>query len=286
MITDLINNITTDYKITTDYTFDYKFYMHLYPDLKNYGIVDNLTALNHWENFGKFEHRVCNHNMLMIKINHYLKDNLEKIENIHLCPIMPIKINILIRTHNRPTLFNMCMNSILEQNIKCNILVSLDSVSNFDYISKYNDIESHYYEIKNSNKYKYNLYCNFLMENVNSGWILFLDDDDIFLHKNSLHIILQNIECEDNIIIWKYLRTDKEIFPIDIHNIQKGEIASCNFCFHSKFKNLSLWKDVQCGDYYFFKELVSKYSFKIKYIPISLTSIIQINKISNFGQNE
>src|SRR5437868_7038068 len=40
-------------------TFDYKFYLEHYPDLKRAGITTQESALTHWINHGKKEGRVC-----------------------------------------------------------------------------------------------------------------------------------------------------------------------------------------------------------------------------------
>ena len=57
---------------------------------------------------------------------------------------------------------------------------------------------------------------------VKEGWIIFLDDDDMFLTNNSLSIISSYISSESDLIIWNYLRPDKIISPNN--NFVKGEI--------------------------------------------------------------
>ena len=50
-----------------------------------------------------------------------------------------------------------------------------------DYLNKYKNnqrIEFHPIQVDSSEKYKFNLYCNFLMKQVKEGWLMFLDDDD------------------------------------------------------------------------------------------------------------
>ena len=113
----------------------------------------------------------------------------------------------------------------------------------------------------------------------------FLDDDDMFLHPNAIRIILQHIENDYDLIIWKFLRSDGEIYPKDLNNIKKGEICSCNFCFHSKFKKVSKWLPKQFGDFYFFESLIEKFDFNLKFIPITLTGNIENTKIGNFGRS-
>ena len=70
-----------------------------------------------------------------------------------------------------------------------------------------------YIEVESKEKYKFNLYCNVLMSKVESGWIMFLDDDDKLTHNKVLSIINENIEDENIMYIWKFLRPDKIIYP-------------------------------------------------------------------------
>lgn len=282
----LLQTINDDEYKSNNLNFDYEFYINLYPDVIQSGFKDYDKALGHWNNFGKFEGRVCNNDMLLLKLKTSLKNTIEKIGNTNIT--LPnhnnYLINILVRTHSRPELFSSCINSIYQQNLDCKIISSFDNTEDLNYLVNYPEIEAIYLSISNTHKYKFNLYCNHLMEHVQDGWIFFLDDDDMFLHPNSLKIILQNIETEFDLIIWKFLRPDGEIYPKNIDNIKLGEICSCNFCFHSRFKNLASWQSRKCGDYYFFSELISRFNFNIKLIPISLTSNIEVNKIGNFGR--
>lgn len=282
----LIQNLNNQEFKNNNHTFDFNFYVKLYPDIIQSGFGTYHKALSHWDNFGKFEGRVCNQDMLNTKLAKTLKDNIEKINRryISLPNIQHPSINILVRTHSRPELFRTCLNSIYKQNIDCRILVSYDNYNDLDYILEHPDIEPIYLSISSNDKYRFNLYCNHLMSSVHSGWIFFLDDDDMFLHFNSLNIILNNIDNEFDLIIWKFLRTDGEIYPRDINNIRQGEICSCNFCFHSRFKQLSLWPSKKCGDYAFFQNLINTFDFNIKFIPITLTSNIENDKIGNFGK--
>lgn len=268
--------------------FDYQFYLKTYPDIVKSGFSNYNKALTHWESFGRFEGRVCNKDMMNTKLRNNIHQNIQEIKRYVSLPNIDIPIvNILVRTHSRPNLFKICLDSIYKQNIDCRIIVSFDKIEDLHYISEHPDVDINYLSLTSSNnKYSFNLYCNYLLSYVSDGWIFFLDDDDMFLHPNSLNIVFSHIETEYDIIIWKFLRSDGEIYPKDLNNIKKGEICSCNFCFHSKFKKLSLWPPKQFGDYHFFKDLISKFDFNIKYIPITLTSNIEDSKIGNFGKEE
>lgn len=283
---ELITQVNKYEQEITNYDFDYQFYIKTYPDVINSGFNTSKKALIHWENYGKFEGRVCNRDMMNLKLRTNLSKNINEINKYVTLPNLdnPI-VNILVRTHSRPKLFNICLDSIYRQNLDCRVIVSFDNIEDLTYISEHPDIEINYLDLNSSdNKYEFNLYCNYLLSFVSDGWVFFLDDDDMFLHPNSLNIIFSHIETEYDLIIWKFLRPDREIYPVDLNNIKKGEICSCNFCFHSKFKKLALWPPTQFGDFYFFRDLISKFDFNIKYVPIALTTNIEHTKIGNFGK--
>ena len=58
--------------------------------------------------------------------------------------------------------------------------------------------------VDKSQSHFYNLYCNELLSRVkstnddDSGWIMFLDDDDMFESPDSLSIIAENIQKHEN----------------------------------------------------------------------------------------
>ena len=66
--------------------------------------------------------------------------------------------------------------SILKQNYKnYRIIICYDNIDCTEYLNKYlQNIEKFYIKLKNKNKYKFNLYCNHLLNRVKEGWILFL----------------------------------------------------------------------------------------------------------------
>ena len=108
----------------------------------------------------------------------------------------------------------------------------------------------------------YNLYSNQLLDRVEKGWIIFLDDDDMFSGVDVLKKINGSIKNFDNnaIFFWYHKRSDRVIYPPDLRNIQKSSIASCSYCFNSKYKNLSRWNTGQTGDFEFLDQLLRKIS--------------------------
>jgi hypothetical protein len=176
------------------YTFNYKFYTELYNDLKN---LTKNQALDHYLKHGISEKRISckeefndiiNNNLLKIKNQKKTLNNMkfQKPEN---------KLNILIRTSMRPEFFKKCIKSILSQKYT-NFYVYIcydkeDSLSYLnDYESKYTNITTFFIQNDSVEKYKFNLYNNTLMDKVIDGFIIFLDDDDIFCHDMCFKIYL------------------------------------------------------------------------------------------------
>lgn len=216
-----------------------------------------------------------------------------------------IVINVLTRTSNRPIGFDNLRHSITNQTYK-NIkhIVSYDNDIDLDYLNKY-DVEKIKVNKMNEEKMNhpdgftpafYNLYCNELLNNVVEGWIMFLDDDDCFLHNKALQEIVHEIKKadQDTMFFWQMRYPDGKILPpkkefkaqkIEIYNIG----APC-FLFHSKYKNAAKWDGWKVSDYRFINSL-SQIIPKKKWIN---QVYIQINNhgdlgnkndISNFGIN-
>ena len=264
--------------------FDPNFYLNFYHDLKDKFMNNPSKAYNHYLNHGKEEKRMPNINNLNINIKKQEKQILYEKNNYIITN--ENKINILIRTSNRPLYFDTCIKSILQQNYSnYHVIICYDKVESLNYLNKYKNnqrIEFHPIQVDSSEKYKFNLYCNFLMKQVKEGWLMFLDDDDKLTHENVFNIINTNIDDNNDMIIWNFFRPDKLIFPKNIYKINLGEIDTSIFCFHSS--NIKVeWGDKRFGDYSFFSKLISSHMFNIKHIDYIITETIFKDKIGNFG---
>jgi len=270
------------------YIFDKDFYMNFYADIKNSVINDHIDPYEHYIKHGKSEERVCCQNELNdIILKNKLIINMEHnfVKNINPKNVMENKLNILIRTSERPELFKQCIESVLSQNYSnYNIFISYDKISSYEYIKYYltnNKIRSFFIENDSNKKYKFNLYNNELMDKVNYGFILFLDDDDVYTHDMCFKIINNHIKDNNSVLLWKFMRPDKLIYPKDINDIKLGEIDTTMVCFHSKYKKIARWMDCQCGDYFFYKELFKNLACKIREVNYILTKTIYYNKMCN-----
>ncbi len=282
-------NNKLDINKTIECEFDHKFYSSIYPDVRH-KLKTREEMYNHWKNEGRKDNRVCCFKkMQQIIQNHENIINKEystyKIKQVDESQFK--KINILIRTSNRPDSFTKCINSILNQKYtNYHVIICYDKEDSKLYLDNYKENEKIEYfpiNIDNRNKYKFNLYCNHLMDKVKDGYIMFLDDDDILCHDFVLNIINDHLKTENDLLIWRFMRPDKLIYPKNINNIILGSIDTTCFCFHSNFKNLHKWGDKQCGDFYFITGLIKKKKFNIKSINYILTRTGYNDKIGNFG---
>ena len=185
-------------------------------------------------------------------------------------------INILTRTSNRPNGFKINLESIHSQtyfNIRHLVTVDSDESEeyvkeyqkeyNFEYIrvneSDYKDVD----EIPNPNTGKpfiWNHYFNTLLEKVEKGFIIYLDDDDRFANNLVLEKIAKQIKTQDDIILWQMEFQSGWVVPTD-ELIGKTptfcRIGSPCFCYSSKYKDIK-WDGWKCGDFRLIKRLYNQ----------------------------
>ena len=198
------------------------------------------------------------------------------------------KFNVLIRTSNRPQYFDKCLLSILNQNYKnYHVYVCYDKIESLSYLGKYNNHPKVTYfpvSVDSKEKYRFNLYMNTLLEKVpNDEWVLFLDDDDKYTHNLIFKTINSKITSDNDLLIWKFMRPDKLIFPPDYKNIKCGQIDTTCFTFNKKNIKSSRWGDKQCGDFYFFDQLVKNHNFNRVFVDLIVTRTIFEDKVASFG---
>jgi hypothetical protein len=263
-----------------------EFYKKMYFDLRN---LSDEELKKHFFNYGLWEGRICNKRILKMK----LVKNLKKVDkNMEILDIIMEKdefkieeksINIVIRTHNRPIFFSKNINTIKDLNYSnYKIYISYENNNTLNYI-KENTIDMDNIIVVKVQKTDtiafYNDYCNTILDMIDEGYVMFLDDDDMFTHKNAFKYINRYLH-EDRILCWEYLRADKIIGPIK-GLIKKGKITSCGFCYHSKHK--SKWDTVRGGDHIFIKKLIDDNKLNIGKIKNILTRAISLNIIYGEG---
>lgn len=270
------------------FTFNHEFYKTTYTDLINHNIIIKKDILQHYLQYGKREKRsICKEEMIY-NYNKNLQESTQKIREFKETKIK--FFNILIRTSNRPNYFKKCIASILNQLYSnYHVYICYDKNESLSYLDEYktNDkITFFHVNDKSLEKYKFNLYCNRLLDKVTKGFVIFLDDDNYFVSNDAFNIL--NISMKNyKILTWKFIRPDKLIYKEDLNEpLVLGEIDTSNVCFNSSIKNNSKWKDKQYGDFNYFKPLFDNCDIKDKkFLDLALTSTQFSDKIGNFGEN-
>jgi len=267
--------------------FDHDFYINTYTDLDTIEYDTKEKSLAHYIRWGKKEGRSCSK---VEMLQRYTKNKMEALEQNNNFPKLNNKFfTVLIRTSNRPEYFKECIESVLNQTYKnFKIYICYDDIKSLDYLNMYNNNNKiNYFPVKENSdeKYKFNLYCNHLLNKVNNGYIIFLDDDNKFLSDRALEM-LNWCSYDYKIITWNFLRPDRLIKKTDLLSpLVLGEIDTSNVCFCSSLKNNSKWLDKQYGDYNYFKPLFDNCEQNDKfYFDYTLTATQFDDKIGNFGK--
>ncbi len=180
-----------------------------------------------------------------------------------------VVINILTRTSGRPKGFGKCHESIRRQNSKTyKHIVSYDNLADLDYLKKYEvkkvPIEKELIGLpmNEDDRFEpYNLYCNNLLNEVEEGWIMFLDDDDMLADEEVLKKLQKEIRQndEDTLFIWQTKFPDGSLLPPDEtfnkKEIKLQHIDTACFMFHFKYKNVAKWDGFWAADFRFIKKL-------------------------------
>lgn len=285
--------------------FDYEFYLKTYTDLVKAGITTKDGAYSHYKHHGLKEGRTGSLYEMRygMNINKELAAKQCDAFRPRLVGGPSHLINILIRTSNRPHSFARCIKSIFEQSYQnFHVYVCYDKIESLDYLEQYDgnaQITCFPVYVKSDEKYKFNLYCNKLMDKVQDGYIMFLDDDDKLMHYNVLAML--NEEFYQNsprdkevqvpmpwVVIGKFMRPDKLIYPADIKkDIVLGEITVSSVCFHHSLKHTARWGNKQCGDYHFFSRLINPLvRSNIKQCAMIIASTQFDDKIGHYGESE
>jgi hypothetical protein len=238
------------------YDFDYEFYKNLYKnDLLN--INTDEDALMHYNYSGKYQNRIFNRKQLIehtLKINKIIENDI--VEQKNLFSKNKNKFSILVRTNKRPTCFQNIYNSIYSQkydNKFINFIVSYHNDITYNYLKNYDNIQLVKVEetkiVKNQkNPYPYNLYLNDLINKVSvDSWIIFIDDDDLFINNIVLQTINYEIEKIKNItknnnfaLFWRVKRCDQLLGDIcyNTSNLNLQILPLCGFTIHSNNVNI------------------------------------------------
>jgi len=158
-----------------------------------------------------------------------------------------------------PEYFKKCKKSILEQTYKkINHIVGTDTKCDY-----YDDAivllpkstqQPQLMPERGTYPAPWNLHLNELATYVKDGWVMYLDDDDMFSHKNALKLIVSNIENDDQILLWRVkIKINEQgwIVPDDKafgKSIEAGNFSGIGMMFHSKYLPVD-WGSWSFGDF-------------------------------------
>lgn len=182
-------------------------------------------------------------------------------------------INIITRTHNRPNEFKVLKDSIDRQTYKdINWIVGSDTECSYhDNVIKLSHSLKQPIFIPHGYYFApYNQYLNDLALYVKEGYVMYIDDDDMFTYANSLNIIDGNAD-EDTMLIWKVKITPAFIVPSYSfgRTVTACDFSGIGFCFHSKHLPID-WGYLSMGDYRVGKQLELR-GLKLKWLDAILT---------------
>jgi hypothetical protein len=116
-----------------------------------------------------------------------------------------------------------------------------------------------------------NAYIMQVQDKINDGYILILDDDDMYVAPNAVSLIMENTEPE-KLLIWKTNFINRHI-PLESFGkeVKLFDLPSTSICYHIKHKDKTDWTPWKRADYRTAKKL-SEY-MPIKWLDVVLTSL-------------
>lgn len=94
-------------------------------------------------------------------------------------------------------------------------------------------------------------YVDVLNTQARQGWVVYLDDDNMFLNPYGLSLALIHARSTSDLILWRAKLG--RMVPLPEHwaasKVYRGDIDSANFMFHTSHKGLTRWGDTRCGDF-------------------------------------
>lgn len=172
-------------------------------------------------------------------------------------------VNVLTRTHCRPKAFAACRKSVLSQlGVRVNHLVINDSEDDYptgDVVVKINGFTPVVVspKLRRFGTLDPNRYIPMLFPLIKEGWVMVLDDDDMFCHDAALADVLGQFPSEDTIYVGRtrgsWPGTSTAVIPRRNKDwgkkLTRGNVCSCSYLFHSKYLHEAKWRYRRCGDF-------------------------------------
>lgn len=170
-------------------------------------------------------------------------------------------------------------------------IVSYDTDGTRDYLKDYDNLQlvpvTRRERLRHAH-FPYNLYCNQMHKEITKeGWVMYLDDDDLFTSADAVSKISKYFGNPDNLIVWKVqfpygTEPSNRYFKRSVK--QSGFPAIC-FCFHTKWLQYAVWDDMKGSDSRVAHAL-SKAIPKVVWIDDVLTKINYTEGSGGYGRRE
>jgi glycosyltransferase involved in cell wall biosynthesis len=176
------------------------------------------------------------------------------------------RLNVILRTSNRPQYFYRCIESIKKYAPEARVHITIDNINDIEYVRKYADgIDYSYYLIDKDvvsdickkipierDPFIFNYYINIVKPFLN-GWCLFLDDDDelltdLLFEKDKNKIYLFKVD-----VVTKIVPSPRNFGNKPVLN----DISSLGIVFHHT--QMVDWTPQRGGDYSFISEIYNNY---------------------------
>lgn len=156
-----------------------------------------------------------------------------------------MKLSILIPTHNRPSLFKRCIESVLTQ-INENVEVIVNNDSNDIQEISNKQIKYHYRKFENiSSIYK------FLLDKAKGEYVYYLEDDD-YLTKD----FLKSLQFDSDLIVGNYMPTYKPEYIFECMSMYRDSIIESS----TFVENLNI-RRLQLSQHVFKKTVIQDFEF-------------------------
>lgn len=226
------------------------------------------------------------------------------------------RVYVITRTSGRKYFFHENYLSIQKQNYPfITQLVTYDDDDTKQYVQKYEDIhlldwedfkphQLKSFEMKRpptprrgstslQGSFPYNLYLNQIMDEISSkmepGWIMFLDDDDLFCNHRCVTTMItwiakERIKADNNFLMWQVEFPNGRLVPRNIKRPPRiGEVSMIGFMFHSMWVPKLRFENRKGGDFLMIKKL---HDFLTPiWIPDVLTKV-NYDSIRRFGSGK
>ena len=171
----------------------------------------------------------------MYKSRHYLFKN----HNLSIYHDFNMKINIILKINYKISFFFTCINSLINQTYKnINIICLYHDNRCLEYLRFVDDYRFKYFKY-NSN----NISHSFLINKIESGWVMFLNENDLLIDVDILQKIVDNIKSYNDFIHWNIQLNENKVCSINHVDLKIGDIKYNSFCLNIKYLHLLEYQD-------------------------------------------